>query len=431
MTTAAAPPASAFQIEEAAAARPSALDADGTCLIHVIRPGRGLGRGGHYYPAKMLQENASVFTGWPVYIDHESPKAKQARGHLPRSLRDIGGLLEEAWWDDSVPAEGRFGQGAVVARLRPIGDLEQIIAKLPQAARFSIKAQATDVEEGVPDGEHAWIVEGIRDDVPGSVDAVTLDGAGGKVAELIEGLHLEESAVEDELAQARSRAAKNKDAARRHDERPEAGEGGDSVKELEEALADPESPVAKRVMELVESRATELVESAVETAVSEARQEERDKAARSRELRDMRDEAHKLIEAAELPDRTTARLKSRWGLDGEEPTDALDLVDQIDSEGNVTKSAMTQLTEAVSQEVEDEKLALQEALAEADPTRVEGQGAARPDDETPEGGEQPRQGRKRFWREHLEESGIDPDEAFKDRPELQLAEAAATPGEKE
>lgn len=492
VSTAVAPPPSALELHEAAAARPSALAPDGSCLIHIIRPGRGLGKGSHFYPDRMLQENAHVFTGWNVYIDHESPEALRARGGLPRSLSDVGGVIEESWWDPAVPAEGRFGQGAVVGRLRPIRDLKAIIEELPQAARFSIKAKATDVTEGMEEGRRVWVVEGIRDNPPGSVDAVTLDGAGGKVAALLEAqpedatflreaeeqleeskrraqgkklgfplydeeharasLALVEATGSDELKQQVGEAIQllypHIDVQEVTTESPEEGEG-ETVKELMEALRDPESEVAQAVREMAKKEAAEIVEAEVDqrvekvreetreevreelktefderlrTEVEEARSEERAKTDREKELQSLRADAHEIIEGAELgSEKLVAKLKALFDIEESgDPTEPLDLVDRVDGDGKVVKSAKDQLREAVEAEIADAR----EVLAEVKPTKVEGQGGG---NEVVETAEQKTTGTgedKRFYRELMEDAGVDPDEAFPDR-KRELVESAA------
>lgn len=444
----------------------------------------------------MLQENAHVFTGWSVYVDHESPEAKRARGGLPRSLNDVGGLIEESWWDPSVPAQGRFGQGAVVGRLRPIRDLKAIIEELPQAARFSIKAKATDVSEGIEEGHQVWVVEGIRDNPPGSVDAVTIDGAGGKVAALLEAqpddeTSLRESAEVLEEAKLKAEARKGlpdtafaipgareypihdesharaalsmveahgdedqkkkvRAAVKRRypdidvqeatTESPDEGEG-DTVKDLIEALQDPESEVSQAVKAMAKEQAAEIVEAEVKervdgaredireevreelqsdfderlkTEVEEARSEEKAKTDREKELQALRTKAHEMIEGAELgSEKLTAKLKAQYDIEESgDPTEALDLVDRVDSGGKVVKSAEDQLSEAVEAEIADAR----EVLAEANPTKVEGQGGGENDTEIVEAQKAKTEKTEgRFYRELLEESGVDPDEAFPDR----------------
>ena len=254
-----------LELQEAIASRPSAMQADDTVLIHVIRPTVGQGLGRHLYTAEMLRENAHVFEGWKMYIDHQSPEAKKAAGGLPRSIHDLGGRIIESWWDDSVPAEGRFGQGAVVALGHPtdgpaLGQVKKLIEEDPELLEASIRAKATDVHEAVENGEQVWVVEGISAAPPGSVDWVTEGGAGGRVANLIEGLMA--------------------------DEELETEEGEATVKTLQEALADPESDVSKMFRQAVAQRtqfalekqaerhAEELAEAKSSPELSEAAREE-------------------------------------------------------------------------------------------------------------------------------------------------------------
>lgn len=166
------------------AALVEAAAGDGTVLIHLIRPCVGKGRGRRLYEADMLRENANKFVGWKMYVDHESPAARKAAGGLPRSIRDLGGRITEAWWDPDVPAEGRFGQGAVVGRALPTKLVRDLIADDPGLVETSINSMATGVKPVMRDGQRVMLVEGIASS--GSVDWVTEAGAGGKVVSLIE-----------------------------------------------------------------------------------------------------------------------------------------------------------------------------------------------------------------------------------------------------
>lgn len=405
MTTSAtptAPPSHALELQESLASRPSPLADDGTVLIHIIRPTVGKGRGKHLYKADMLQENADAFTGWKMYIDHQSSEAKKAAGGLPRSIRDLGGRIIESWWDDSVPAEGRFAQGAVVGRVKPVGQVKRLIEEDPELLEASIRAKASGVYPEVVDGEQVWAVEGIRRDIPGSVDWVSEGGAGGRIADLIEAM------VEE---------ADEPDPADDLGEDDNTTQGDDSVDKLEEALRDPESGVTRAVNELIEAKATEIAdaklqaqaerhETELEEAREEAKAEARAESQRQLGLRDLRDEAHTLIEAASLPEKMTARLKGEYELEGSEPTTKLDRADVTDPEsGAVTKTAMQELREAVQHDIEEAR----ELAAEAAPTRVTDQGPSSTDGDTPATAK-PKQ--TPYWREYLQENGVDPDEAF-------------------
>lgn len=380
----------ALELQESLASRPSGLQDDGTVLIHVIRPTIGQGLGRHKYTADMLRENAEVFSGWKMYIDHQSPEAKQAAGGLPRSIRDLGGRILESWWDDSVPAEGRFGQGAVVAKVKPVGQVKALIEEDPELLEASIRAKATEVHQAVEDGEQVWVVEGIRQNPPGSVDWVSEGGAGGRVADLIEGL----VADEDEN---------------------EPAEGGDVVKQLEEALRDPESGASRAVRELVAERTAaaikeqaakheqeltearaEAAEEARKEALAEVEQVAAD-AKRQIELRDLRDEAHKMISEAALPSKAEEKLLSEYAL-GEEPSPKLD---QVATE---EKTALDLLTEAVETDIREAR----ELIAEVAPAKVEDQGPSDSDGEVAPAAP----AEKPFFQEFLEEAGIDPEQAY-------------------
>lgn len=372
----------------------SPLRDDGTVDIHIIRPGLGLGRGRHYYSRDMLQENADVFKGWRVYVDHLSPEAKKAQGGLPRSMNDLGGMIEEAWWDESIPADGRHEAGAVMGRLRPIRTLRETIEQLPQAVQFSIKAKATDVNQDIVEGKPAWVVEGIRQS-PGSVDAVTEAGAGGKIADLIEGMDPDRA-----LQEAADLGLLETD----ESETPDDGtEEGDTVATLEEALRDPDSLVSRAVTARAKAAAEEIIEARdedIEAKIEEARESGRTEIKGEVAKRDMREEAHRIIEEAKLPDTAAEKLKDRYGL--EEAT--LDLTDEVDDEGEVTKSAMAQLRESLERDIAETR----EIISEVSPTKVTGQGAGEAD----EGTATPAKKEDSFWREHMQESGFDETDAL-------------------
>lgn len=341
---------------------------DGTVNIHVIRPTIGQGLGRHKYSPEMLRENADVFTGWKMYIDHQSPEAKKAAGGLPRSIRDLGGRIMESWWDDTVPASGRYERGAVVAKVKPVGQVKKLIEEDPGLLEASIRAKATEVHEAMESGEQVWVVEGIRSDPPGSVDWVSEGGAGGRVADLIEGLVREEPA-----------------------------EGGEMLKELQEALTDSESDVSKAVREIVTERTAGALKKAderhaaelAEAKVAATSEVESQKAAL--DLRDKRFRAHRLIEAAALPTKATAKLKREYDVKAGVPTPKLN--QNFDA-----------LRESVGTDIQETK----EALAEvAPPTAVEGQGPSGTDGDRPAAPAE-----KPFYEEFLEEAGIDPDMAY-------------------
>lgn len=186
-----------LHLQETAAA-PPAIEDDGTVKLQLIRPCVGRGKGRHVYEADMLSKNAHKFGGWPMYIDHETAAERKARGGLPRSVKDIGGIVLESHWDPNVPAEGRFGAGAVVGTVRPIKQVGDLVELHPSLVESSINATAIGVKPVIREGGRAWLVEGIED--KGSVDWVTEGGAGGKVvAALLESIDTSREDQEAEL----------------------------------------------------------------------------------------------------------------------------------------------------------------------------------------------------------------------------------------
>lgn len=457
-----------LEIREATASKPIAVDDDGNVLIHMIRPCIGRGRGRHVYEAKMLEANASRMRGWRMFVNHQSQSDRKAKGGLPRDVEHLGGRVLESWWDASVPAQGRFGAGAVVGRVRPTPPIRALIENDPELLETSINATATGVRPVMRDGARAWLVEGIDD--KGTVDWVSEGGAGGRVApvsilEAVYGTADEKEAamldsmtdeeLREHLASTRPgvlEAAKPKDAEDAKDggadddeealvasfmkkglSRPLAeraakrqlaskaqeskddkdDDKGDEVpltaEQVEEALASPE----------VQAKLASLVEATVETKITEARDriraEARVDSERAIEIRDLRDAAHKQIREAALPPLYEEESLAKFDLVEGEPTDALDLYEAVDADGKVEKSAMEVLEAAVEVEVARQR----KLVGSLRPTRVRGQGAgstALQEGETKKDGEgEGKKGPDRvgsLTATLLQEASIDPDKAF-------------------
>jgi hypothetical protein len=433
-----------LSLHEATASKPLAVDDDGNVLIHMIRPCVGRGKGRHVYEASMLEANASKFSGWRMYVNHQTQAERKAKAGLPRDVEQMGGRVLESYWDPTVPAEGRFGQGAVVGRVRPVPRVRDLIENDPELLETSINATATSVRPVTKDGQRAWLVEGIED--KGTVDWVSEGGAGGKVvASLLEAAYgtpdEEEAAMLDDLTDqelaehlcasrpgvvevlegklppqfAKKKDAKGGDdgdaedkgdggsddklealvaklmkkglprnlaekAAKRQLAEAANNEGDDDVavtaEQIQEALAS--EAVAEHIRTLVESAVEDAVEDAVAAALQESgtriRAEARVDADRTIEVRDMRDRAREMVEAAKLPPQFAAESIAKFGLIEGEPTEALDLFEAYDADGKIEKTAMEVLEESVEQEI-----ARQRALVGSlRPTRVRGQGASAP-----------------------------------------------------
>jgi hypothetical protein len=431
--------------------------------LHILRPCLGKGKGRHLYEAKMLEENAHKFAGWRQYIDHLSPEARRAAKGLPRSIRDLGGRIVESYWDGSVPPDAGkgFGQGAVVGWSLPTPFIRELAENDPELVEASISANATGVQPIMRDGRRAWLVEGIED--RGSVDWVTEAGAGGRVVALMEaayeedGMGLLESMTDEEfiayveevrphllteqgdgdaedasdqgddeleemvarllkrnpkLSRGQAEAmAKQALAKQTQEANTEETDMGITPEALQEALQseDFRSALDEIVEPMVEQRVKTLVESAVAGERELIRAEARADADRQLELRDMRDAAHRRISEAKLPGAFSDRAKAQFEIGDDGPTPKLDVVDDVDDDGNVTKKAAAKLQEAVDTTVQDQR----ELLAAANPATVRGQGPGAPG-KRGEDGEEPKKGEGTLYGALLQESGVDPSTAWDD-----------------
>jgi hypothetical protein len=127
------------------------------------------------------------------------------------------------------------------------------------------------------------------------------------------------------------------------------------------------------VNEVAPTIVQELVEAQLEDEREVIRVEARADSDRQIALRDMRDAAHAMIEAAGLPGDFAAKVKEQYALVEGEPTPSLDVIDDVDDEGVVTKSANDKLRESVEAEIAEAR----SLIASVKPTRVTGQGVKR------------------------------------------------------
>lgn len=411
-------PAGSVDIPEDIKARYSEEEQAKMVPLHVIRPGLGRGRGRHLYEANMLAENADKFRGWKMFVDHQSQEARRRLGGLPRSLLEAGGVLKESWWDPTIPADERFGQGAVVGWAKPTRVVRELVDDVPEFVEASIRANATGVRAVHHGGERAWLVEGIED--RGTVDWVTEAGAGGRVIALMEAaadeeeMGLLETLSDTEfLEYLRDQRPHLLEAL--EDSNPNPAEGGDmgdfTPEALQEALQTEEfQGVLNGVMEDRLAQTEQRLDSLVEAKVAEEREliraEARADADRQIELRDLRDEARKTIEESKLHPILAEKVRTQFDMTDTGPTPALDVVDEVDDDGNVTKPARQKLREAVQKEVEDQR----SLLAAVNPTRVKGQGPKAP----AEGEDPPKKSEGTLWGEYLQEAGVDPETAYQE-----------------
>jgi hypothetical protein len=395
-------PREAFEIQEAVTVGSAgSIRPDGTVPIHIIRPGLGRGKGKHLYEADMLERHAPVFSGWKMYVDHLSPEAKKKAGGLPRSIKDLGGRITESYWDPDVPEDpaNGWGTGAVVGLAKPTPLVRELIENDPEIIEASISATATGVRPVQRGQDTVWLVEGISP--KGSVDWVTEAGAGGRVVALMESVleeaRREEGALLEEMDDGefadyvRERRPEllgvlpsRQGGGRREPPAPD-DHGGDEVTQitpeaLQEALSTDDG---REVLELVlapivEERASALFEERGEALVEARIAEERDllreettaDADRRVQLQELLAQAQRLVQESKLPEPFQKAVLKRYTIEEGRPSTALDVIDEIDGEGNVVKEAEEILRENVQSDIAEQK----ELLAAANPTAVRGQG---------------------------------------------------------
>ena len=431
-------PAVERYLMEASPGTAASVRADGLVPLVVIRPGVGRGKGNHLYQPEMLNEavRQGRFKGWKMYVDHQSPEAKKKAGGLPRSMRELGGVVKEAWWDNDfttpLDAQTGHGRGAVLGLAKPTRFMRSLIEDIPEAVGASISAAATGVRPMTVGGKQVWLVEGIQP--RGSVDWVTEAGAGGKVIsmmealeeswsddleeaelmglmtddelrgwlarerpELLESLSVDddfEAAVRSNLPRTGGNRAAAEAAARNAIGMQEASlyEGGDddmTPEAIAEALSTDEgraavAPIVEDLfVRMVAPRLGELIEAALEDERELMQAEADASATRKLQLRDLRDLAHTMIRESRLPEAFQAPVIRKYEIgDGGRPTAALDVLD-VRENGSVVMTAEDVLREAVESDIEEQRT----LLASARPTRVRGQGAVKP--AAGEGGEKP------------------------------------------
>jgi len=393
------------------------FNADGTVTTVVMRPGRARGKGRRVYPRDVLERDAGIFTGWPMFENHESPAARKARGTIPRGPGELAGELRETWFDPTYiePTDDATGfePGAVMGKMSPTPLMRSLIESVPNSLKLSIKAYATNLKRGNYNGQPAEICEGIDAAEEGSVDVVTSAGAGGRVLALLESGYSENHVDADHALE------EIPDQELLHHMREHRPHLLESTPEpVTEIVPDPtptpEPPKAVTLADVFASdefknTMSELVESRVQERLEDHRTliESGMVPRRQVELRDLHRIARDVISDSKLPSSFVEDLNLRYGL--EESDDgtvtarpSLDVQAEYEGAGDdrrIVKSAKKVLEEALAEDIKRERL----KLAEARPTRVHGQGATGVDADEPTV-PQPRKG---GWRDQLAAAGVD------------------------
>jgi hypothetical protein len=384
------------------------MNPDGTVTVVIQRPCAGRGPGDRIFEASMLEANAGVFKGWPMFDNHDSPLARRARAGLPRPPSELGGVIRESWWDpeyEDPELDERFdlGKGAVLGKAALSDPMEALVRKIPEAIKVSVNGAAKALKRGRWQGrtvKEGWVVEGyIADPEDSSVDLVTSAGAGGDVRRVLQACHdpshdataLLDAVEDDDLVLY----------VREHRDSVIPQLGGDGEVNLKEAFESPEFSA------VLEAKVGEQIDERGLVPKDEFDQRVREAAGQQSRIRDHRDhakarilEAKGLTQAArdDLLDRFAARDLGNGIL---EASAQLAVADEMDGE-TVTKPALKLLDERLDEAIQRER----NKIAEANPTRVGGQGATT--GAVSEGGE----GSGATWRSAMQRSGTDPDEAY-------------------
>lgn len=406
--------------------------------VAVIRPGRAQGTGRRYYSRRMLEANAANFGGQPMFWNHEDLDVILKRGHGSRDPRDLCGWLQEGtWWDPNHTAPGDAKEhrppGSVMGHTDLDDAAADLITKFPQALAVSVNMDSTKITVGrADDGILAPLVEGVVKG-SGSLDLITgKAGAGGQVLERLRESaearygagDVEPTSLDDTqlIEAARSRpavlAALQRPAPPPEPEDPVVTDPDPKLVEAttvearlaeveakllasESAAVDParlveaaqsDTDFAARLVEVVAGSPEfdRIVEAKVAEREDEAREEARAEGRRELALRDMRDEAARLIEARAvgtvggiLTPAFTEDLRERYTLRDGHPSPALDLHDELGDDGTVAKAAIERLREAVEVDIAREERKLRESM----PTRIRDLAAPAPSQN--DGGETP------------------------------------------
>jgi len=400
---------------------------DGSMGVSIIRPcvsrGRRLGPAKlpPIYTPRMLAENASVFTGWLMYMDHLTEGLVEMLQERGRSITELGGRVLKSWYDPELVFEDDeeygFVKGGVRGRVIPQPAIRAMLEADPGLLHVSINAWPTGARPGVAPWNSAlkgMLVEGIRGKPPGSVDWVPRAGAGGRPLleweetavsllesyyaaprgrnndmpewktmtrdQLVESLRSENPGLAADLGLAES-AAPPKD--------PPAT-GGITEAQLKAALAEQQAAFEAKLAEkdaLYESLADDVVSS-------------RDQA------RALQEHAKQMIETSGLSEGWQADLKRRYSVGPDGPSTALAFV--LEEEDDLIET----LEEAVKADLEHARKLIEEATGRKAP-RVSGLGGASALAESEGGGGKAAKPKRNAFREFLRESG----DKFGDKPE--------------
>lgn len=426
------------------------FNSDGVGRAALIRPcvsrGKRIRGLPPIYAPAMLEANAGVFTGWPMYLDHVPAALAETVAKRGRSVRELGGQVLTPYFDREFVQEydGDFGYqpGGTLAEIWATPYLRNLVGENPNLLHTSIAAWPTSGKPGTAPWNTAlkgMNIEGIRRQPQGSVDFVPRGGAGGRLL-LAEGEDVgpdERAWPEPEWTEEATTFAVAI-AERTFEVAPEVSPADPSYASREMGREDtpnfremqaPELRVwmqehAPHLMPaLAESvavtpppaAAAGLTEEDVRRIVQDSRSdqpvplteeqiEERvsQLAGERDEQRELAREAERMIESAEgIPPAWKADLRARYAMLPSGPQPALIVEEGVDDDGNA-QSKLDVLRENVTADLDHCRSLIAEAVGKP---RVTGEGGATPKSTGSEG----RSGAKPktpYWREQFADMGI-------------------------
>jgi len=220
------------------------VDREG-CLVEGIILASGLSENGTYYPPEVVERCGGVFAGVQCYADH--PRG----GESERSVRDVVGVIEDAWPDD----------GRLRATIRLSRAHDWLLTMIGEGLVGDLSINALG-RTRVSRRDGRVVREVIEIAKAHSVDFVARAAAGGRVERILresagyaEGLRLIERMSMRELAEARPDLTEMLRAQLAEELATESRDGDGEIRRLEEELD------RRRVALQRETRARRLIEA--------------------------------------------------------------------------------------------------------------------------------------------------------------------------
>jgi hypothetical protein len=420
------------------------FNSDGIGKAVVIRPcisrGRRIRGLAPIYTPQMLEANAGVFNGWPMFMDHVPPELAEKMAKYGRSVKELGGQVVKGWWGrDFVhedDAQYGYQKGAVLAEIWATPFIRQTVGENANLLHTSINAWPKSGKPGpVPwrSGMKGMVIEGIRRQPQGSLDFVVRGGAGGRllVQEGMEdegawpdpaaGWAQEDVALVVSVAESLYGSPQMSDLTLPKDPKElrkwlQENDGGHLLPALTESdngagNGNGSGAPAAGGTPLTEADVQQMIEraSAGAPTVEEFEQRLEERAA---EMLQERDEQRHLasiardliVEAEGLPDSWKRDLIARYSMLPSGPSAALIVEAETDDAGKVTKAAEDVLKESVKADLDHSRNLMADAKGKPRVTGEGGKDAEKGDGESKSSKAQ--EGEVPHWRERFAGMGL-------------------------